>query len=168
MNNELTQSDIEKMKEEIEYRKVKVRHELLEHVKTARAHGDLSENFEYKAAKKEKNANESRIRFLEKMIKTAVIVSDESPEDEVGLNKAITVEFCDEDEDDNEMVYYLVTTMRRDSIKKLISTESPIGKAILGHKVGDRVTVHVNENVSYDLIIKKIEKMTEDVGLNQF
>ncbi|MBO5451584.1 MAG: GreA/GreB family elongation factor [Lachnospiraceae bacterium] len=165
MNNELTKSDIEKMQEEIEYRKITVRQELLEHVKTARAHGDLSENFEYKAAKKEKNANESRIRFLERMIKTAVIVSDESPEDEVGINKEVTVEFCD---DHSEETYCIVTTMRENSLKGLISTESPVGKALMGHKVNDKVTVYVNDKVSYDLIIKKIDIMKEDVGLNKF
>ncbi|MBQ1171096.1 MAG: GreA/GreB family elongation factor [Lachnospiraceae bacterium] len=165
MNNELTKSDIEKMQEEIEYRKITVRQELLEHVKTARAHGDLSENFEYKAAKKEKNANESRIRFLERMIKTAVIVSDESPEDEVGINKEVTVEFCD---DHSEETYCIVTTMRENSLKGLISTESPVGKALMGHKVNDKVTVCVNDKVSYDLLIKKIDVMKEDVGLNKF
>lgn len=165
MNNELTKSDIEKMQEEIEYRKITVRQELLEHVKTARAHGDLSENFEYKAAKKEKNANESRIRFLERMIKTAVIVSDESPEDEVGINKEVTVEFCD---DHSEETYCIVTTMRENSLKGLISTESPVGKALMGHKVNDKVTVYVNDKVSYDLIIRKIDIMKEDVGLNKF
>ena len=165
MNNELTKSDIEKMQEEIEYRKITVRQELLEHVKTARAHGDLSENFEDKAAKKEKNANESRIRFLERMIKTAVIVSDESPDDEVGINKEVTVEFCD---DHSEETYCIVTTMRENSLKGLISTESPVGKALMGHKVNDKVTVCVNDKVSYDLIIKKIDIMKEDVGLNKF
>ena len=165
MNNELTKSDIEKMQEEIEYRKITVRQELLEHVKTARAHGDLSENFEYKAAKKEKNANESRIRFLERMIKTAVIVSDESPDDEVGINKEVSVEFCD---DHSEETYCIVTTMRENSLKGLISTESPVGKALMGHKVNDKVTVCVNDKVSYDLIIKKIDIMKEDVGLNKF
>ena len=165
MNNELTKSAIEKMQEEIEYRKITVRQELLEHVQTARAHGDMSENFEYKAAKKEKNANESRIRFLERMIKTAVIVSDESPDDEVGINKEVTVEFCD---DHSEETYCIVTTMRENSLKGLISTESPVGKALMGHKVNDKVTVCVNDKVSYDLIIKKIDIMKEDVGLNKF
>lgn len=165
MHNQLTKQDIQKMQEEIEYRKITVRQELLEHVKTARAHGDLSENFEYKAAKKEKNANESRIRFLERMIRTAEIVSDESADDEVGLNKAVTVEFVD---DHAEETYKLVTTMRENSLKNLISNESPVGKALLGKKVGDTVTVVVNERVSYDVIVKKIEEMDEDVALNKF
>ncbi len=166
MNNELTQKDIEKMQEEIEYRKVTVRKELLEHVKEARAHGDLSENFEYHAAKKEKNQNESRIRFLERMIKTAVIVTDESASDEAGINNTVTVEFPD---DHSEEKYRIVTTVRENSLKGLISNESPMGKALLGHKVGDTVTIHVNEKVSYDVIIKKIENTEDDdIALNKF
>lgn len=165
MSHELTKQDIEKMQEEIDYRKITVRQELLEHVKTARAHGDLSENFEYKAAKKEKNANESRIRFLERMIKTAVIISDETLDDQVGMNKEVTVEFCD---DHSEETYCIVSTMRENSLKGLISIESPVGKALMGHKVGDTVTVVVNDKVSYDVIVKKIDVMKEDVGLNKF
>lgn len=165
MSHELTKQDIEKMQEEIDYRKITVRQELLEHVKTARAHGDLSENFEYKAAKKEKNANESRIRFLERMVKTAVIISDETPDDQIGMNKEVTVEFCD---DHSEETYSIVSTMRENSLKGLISIESPVGKALMGHKVGDTVTVVVNDKVSYDVIVKKIDVMKEDVGLNKF
>ena len=134
MYNELTKNDIKKMREEIEYRKIVLRKELLEDVKEARAHGDLSENFEYHAAKKEKNKNESRIRYLERMIKTAKIVSDESKEDEVGLNNTVHLYF---EEDDEVEVFKLVTTVRGNSLKGLISTESPIGKAILGKKAGD-------------------------------
>lgn len=165
MSHELTKQDIEKMQEEIDYRKITVRQELLEHVKTARAHGDLSENFEYKAAKKEKNANESRIRFLERMIKTAVIISDETPDDQIGMNKEVTVEFCD---DHSEETYSIVSTMRENSLKGLISIESPVGKALMGHKVGDTVTVVVNDKVSYDVIVRKIDVMKENVGLNKF
>ena len=138
MYNELTKNDIKKMREEIEYRKIVLRKELLEDVKEARAHGDLSENFEYHAAKKEKNKNESRIRYLERMIKTAKIVSDESKEDEVGLNNTVHLYF---EEDDEVEVFKLVTTVRGNSLKGLISTESPIGKAILGKKAGDRVFI---------------------------
>lgn len=133
MYNELTKNDIKKMREEIEYRKIVLRKELLEDVKEARAHGDLSENFEYHAAKKEKNKNESRIRYLERTIKTAKIVSDESKEDEVGLNNTVHLYF---EEDDEVEVFKLVTTVRGNSLKGLISTESPIGKAILGKKQG--------------------------------
>ena len=97
MHDELTKKDIEKMEAEIEHRKLVVRKEALEDVKEARAQGDLSENFEYKAAKKFKNENESRIRYLEKMIKTAVIVSEDSPEDEVGMNNTVDIYFEEDD-----------------------------------------------------------------------
>ena len=158
MRNELTQSDIEKMEQEIEYRKLVVRKEALEAVKEARAHGDLSENFEYHAAKKEKNRNESRIRYLERMIKTAVVVSDQSAEEEVGMNKMVEVYF---EEDDITETYKIVTTIRSDALKGLISTESPLGKALMGHRVGDRVQVEVNPGVSYFVTIKKIEEANE-------
>ena len=107
MYDELTEQDIKKMEEEIEYRKLVVRKEALEAVKEARAQGDLSENFEYHAAKKDKNQNESRIRYLERMIKTAKVISTDSAEDEVGMNNTVTVYF---EEDDEEEVYKLVTS----------------------------------------------------------
>ena len=154
MYNELTPNDIKKMEEEIEYRIHVVRKEALEEVKTARAHGDLSENFEYHAAKREKNRNESRIRYLQKMIKTATIISDESAEDEAGVNN--TVEIFYEDDESTEKIK-LVTTVRGDSLEGLISIESPLGKALLGHKVGDRVLVEVNGSVKYYVVIKAIE-----------
>lgn len=154
MYNELTPNDIKKMEEEIEYRIHVVRKEALEEVKTARAHGDLSENFEYHAAKREKNKNESRIRYLQKMIKTATIISDESAEDEAGVNN--TVEIFYEDDESTEKIK-LVTTVRGDSLEGLISIESPLGKALLGHKVGDRVLVEVNDSVKYYVVIKAIE-----------
>ena len=159
MYNELTKNDIKKMREEIEYRKIVPRKELLEDVKEARAHGDLSENFEYHAAKKEKNKNESRIRYLERMIKTAKIVSDESKEDEVGLNNTVHLYF---EEDDEVEVFKLVTTVRGNSLKGLISTESPIGKAILGKKAGDRVFIRVSGDAGYYVVIKEIENTVDD------
>lgn len=159
MFNQLTQKDIEAMEAEIEERKVVIRPKLLEAVKEARAHGDLSENFEYYAAKKEKNKNESRIRFLERMIKTAEIIPDESAEDEIGINTRVTVEF---EEDGTTETYKLVTTMRGDSLNGLVSVESPIGKALLSHKEGDRVFVEVNPSFGYYLIVKKIEKNPEE------
>lgn len=159
MYNELTKNDIKKMREEIEYRKIVLRKELLEDVKEARAHGDLSENFEYHAAKKEKNKNESRIRYLERMIKTAKIVSDESKEDEVGLNNTVHLYF---EEDDEVEVFKLVTTVRGNSLKGLISTESPIGKAILGKKAGDRVFIRVSGDAGYYVVIKEIENTVDD------
>ena len=130
MNDKLTESDIEKMKQEIEHRKLVVRKEALEAVKEARAQGDLSENFEYYAAKRDKNKNESRIRYLERMIKTAHVVKDESADDEIGLNNTVDVRF---EEDDTVETYRIVTTVRGDSLRGLVSIDSPIGKALLGH-----------------------------------
>ena len=132
MYDKLTKNDIQKMQEEIDYRKLVVRREALEAVKEARAHGDLSENFEYHAAKKDKNQNESRIRYLERMIKTAQIVSDESREDEIGLYNTVDLYFEDDDEVET---YKLVTTVRGNSMKGLISSESPLGSAVMGHRV---------------------------------
>ncbi len=159
MREQLTKSDVKKIEEEIEYRKLVVRKEAIEAVKEARAHGDLSENFEYHAAKKDKNKNESRIRYLERMLKTAEIVSDVSKEDEVGINNTVTVYF---EEDDEEQVFRLVTSIRGNSMKNLISTESPLGKAVLGHKEGDRVYVAVNETYGYYVEIRKIQNTSED------
>ncbi len=160
MHNQLTKKDIEKMEAEIEERKLVERPKLLEAVKEARAQGDLSENFEYYAAKREKNRNESRIRFLERMIKTADIISDESKEDEVGMNNTVKVLF---EEDGSTETYRLVTAMRCNSLEGLVSVESPIGKALLGHRVGERVEVQVSPDYSYFLMIQSIEN-TEDDG----
>ena len=151
--------NIDKIKEEIEYRKLVVRKEALEAVKEARAHGDLSENFEYHAAKKDKNKNESRIRYLEKILKTATIISDESESDEVGLNNTVEVYF---EEDDEIETFKIVSTMRGDSVKGRISSESPIGAALMGHKAGDRVEIKVNDNYSYYVVIKSIENTGEE------
>ena len=152
MYDDLSEADIQKMKEEIEYRKVVVRKEALTAVKEAREQGDLSENFEYQAAKREKNRNESRIRYLERMVKTA-------KEDEVGLNNTVTVYFEDEDE---EEVYRIVTTVREDVLHGLISIDSPVGKALMGHRVGDTVHVQVNDKYGYDVQIRKIDKTTDE------
>ena len=159
MREQLTESDIKKIREEIEYRKLVVRKEAIEAVKEARAQGDLSENFEYYAAKKDKNRSESRIRYLENMIKNARVVSDKSGSDEVGLNDTVTLYFEDDDE---EEVYRLVTSIRGNSLKGLISIESPLGKAVRGHKEGDSVYVRLGENAGYSVVIKKIEKTGED------
>ena len=159
MGEQLTKSDVEKIKEEIEYRKLVVRKRELEAVKEARAQGDLSENFEYKAAKQDKNRNESRIRYLEKMLKPARIVSDESEDDEVGINNTVTVYF---EEDDETETYRLVTSVRGNSMQGLISIESPMGKAIRGHKTGDRVLVRTNGDDGYYVVIKEIVKTTDD------
>lgn len=161
MGEKLTKSDVDKIQKEIEHRKLVIRKEAIEAVKEARAQGDLSENFEYYAAKREKNQNESRIRYLERLLKNAQIVSDESKEDEVGINN--TVELYMEDDDEVE-TYRLVTSIRGSSLKGMISTESPLGKAIFKKKVGERVYVKVNETAGYYVVIKKIENTQEDEG----
>lgn len=158
MREQLTENDVKKIKEEIEYRKLVVRKSAIEAVKEARAHGDLSENFEYHAAKKDKNQNESRIRYLERMLKTAQIVTDESADNEVGINNTVEVYFEDDDETE---VFKLVTSVRGSSLNGKISIESPIGKAILGHKADDRVYVKVNDTAGYYVVIKSIEN-TQD------
>ena len=167
MGEQLTESDVKKIKEEIEYRKIVVRKKELEAVKEARAQGDLSENFEYKCAKQEKNRNESRIRFLENMIKTAVVLPDAGASDGVQLYDRVTVFL--EDEGDTE-VYQVVTTMRQDALHGLISKESPLGKALLGRKVGETFHIQVNDTYGYDAVVKAIEKGADDgsVPLNRF
>ena len=159
MHDELTRTDIEKMKEELHQRRTVTRPQLLEAVKEARAFGDLSENFEYKAAKREKNQNESRIRYLENMIKTAVVISDHSGAGEIGLFDKVTVLF---EEDDETEQFQLVTTLRQDSLHGVISKEPPVGKALLGRRAGDRVTVRVSDSYSYPLRILAVEKGADD------
>ena len=158
VHEKLTASDVEKIQEEIEHRKLVIRKEALESVKEARAHGDLSENFEYKAAKQYKNKNESRIRYLEKMLKNAEIIEDHSRADEVGLNSVVEVNIPEDDETEE---YKIVTSIRGSSLRGYISIESPLGKALLGHKVGETVSVKVNENYTYDVEIRNISKSTE-------
>ena len=167
MYDELTRGDVQKMQEEIDYRTQVLRPKLIEDVQTARAFGDLSENFEYKCAKQEKNRNESRIRFLENMIKTAVVLPDAGASDGVQLYDRVTVFL--EDEGDTE-VYQVVTTMRQDALHGLISKESPLGKALLGRKVGETFHIQVNDTYGYDAVVKAIEKGADDgsVPLNRF
>ena len=159
MKNQLTSEDVKKIEEEIEHRKLVVRKEALEAVKEARAQGDLSENFEYHAAKKDKNRNESRIRYLERLLKNSVIVEDHSKEDEVGLDNRVTIYYEDDDETET---YKLVTSIRGNSLDGKISTESPLGKALMGHKVGERVFVKVNDNNGYYVVIKSIENTKDE------
>ena len=158
MGEQLTESDVKKIKEEIEYRKIVVRKKELEAVKEARAQGDLSENFEYKAAKQDKNRNESRIRYLERMLKTANIVSDDSKEDEIGINNTVDLYFV---VDEDVETYRIVTSVRGYSLAGLISIESPLGKAVLGHKVGDRVKIPAGDD-GYYVVVKRIDKTTDD------
>ena len=158
MNDELTAVDIKKMQDEIKYRQLELRPKILEDVKTAREFGDLSENFEYKAAKQEKRRNDSRIRYLERMIKTAKVIDTESKPDEIGLFDKVVIYI-------EEETIELVTTLRQNALKGLISKESPVGKAVMGHKAGERVLVQVNEKYSYYIQIRSVEKGTDDDSL---
>ncbi len=159
MHNELTKKDIEIMRRELDERRIQLRPKLLEAVKEARAFGDLSENFEYKAAKQEKNRNESRIRFLENMIRTARVITDHSAADTAGLYDRVTVYLEDEGETE---IYQLVTTVRQDVLRGLISKESPMGRMLMGKRVGDRFRVEVSENYGYWAQVKAIEKAADD------
>ncbi len=167
MHNELTEMDLKKMKEELDYRRITLRPQLLEEVKVARGFGDLSENFEYKAAKRDKNRNESRIRFLENMIRTAVVIRDDSAADTVGMYDKVTVYL---EENGEEETYQIVTTVRQDVLHGLISREAPMGKMLLGKKVGDRFYVQVNDNYGYWAVVRSIEKGWDDgsAELNSF
>ena len=167
MHNELTRQDLELMRQELDHRRLELRPQLIEAVKEARAFGDLSENFEYKAAKKEKNRNDSRIRYLEYMIRTAVVIEDRSGQDTVGLYDRVTVYL---EEDDEETTFQIVTTMRQDALHGRISKESPVGRALLGKKAGDRVHIQVNDSYGYDVVIWNIEKGSDDgsAPLNAF
>ncbi len=153
MAERLTKSDVEKIQAEIDDRKLNQRPKLLEDLKEARAQGDLSENFEYYAAKRAKNQNDSRIRYLENMLKRATIVSEESAEGKVSMNNVVTLYFP---EDDMEEDYKIVTSIRSNALEGKISIESPLGKAIMGKKVGDTATVFVDSNYSYEVEIRKI------------
>ena len=162
MYDELTEIDIQKMREEIRYRVQELRPKLIEDVQTARAFGDLSENFEYNCANQEKNRNESRIRYLERMIRTAKVISAESKEDAVGLFDTVVV-FNEKLQ--KEMTLRLVTTLRADAHKGLISKESPVGKALLGRKVGETVHVKTGGSLEYDMVIRSIEKGEDDASI---
>ena len=163
MYDELTEVDIKKMQEEIDHRVRVLRPQLIEEVQTARAFGDLSENFEYKCAKQAKNRNESRIRYLERMIRTAKVIQVKGQDDTVGLFDKVTVfnEMVKK-----EMTIQLVTTLRQDALKGLISKESPVGKALMGHKVGERVQVEIDPTRKYFMEIKAIEKGFDDESLD--
>ena len=162
MYDELTEVDIQKMKEELAHRVQVLRPKLIEDVQTARAFGDLSENYEYKCAKQEKNRNDSRIRYLERMIKTAKVISVDAGADAVGLFDKVVVYH---EKLGKEMTVRLVTTLRADAGKGLISKESPVGKALLGRKAGDRVHVKVSDDVQYDMEVRSIEKGEDDASL---
>ena len=163
MYDELTEVDIKKMQEEIDHRIRVLRPQLIEEAQTARAFGDLSENVEYKCAKQAKNRNESRIRYLERMIRTAKVIEVKGQEDTVSLFDKVTIfnEMVKK-----EMTVQIVTTLRQDALKGLISKESPVGKALMGHKVGERVQVEIDQTRKYFMEIKAIEKGFDDESLN--
>ena len=162
MNDELTAQDIQKMQAELDDRRLRLMPELIEEVKRTRAFGDLSENYEYKVAKQEKNRNDSRIRYLERMIKTAKVIDASSNPDEIGLFDKVTIYI---EEDDEEQTIELVTTLRQNALKGLISKESPVGKAILGKKVGDRVEIVVSPEMKYTVEIRSITPGEDDASL---
>ena len=164
MHDELTKVDIQKMQEEIDYRLNTLRPKLIEDVQTARSFGDLSENFEYKAAKQAKNRNDSRIRYLQNMIATAVVIEDThaAQEDVAGLFDFLTLWF---EEDEEEQRIRLVTTLRANALEWLISKESPLGRAVMGRKVGERLAVEVEGGESYHVVIRAIEKGEDDDSL---
>ncbi|MBQ3590944.1 MAG: GreA/GreB family elongation factor [Clostridia bacterium] len=162
MHDELTEVDIQKMKEEIRWRREELNPKLRDEVRRTRELGDLSENDEYRSAKREWNRNNGRIRYLEAMIETAIVIKVDHAEDTVGLFDKVTLFY---EEDDEENTITLVTTLRNDVFGGYISKESPVGKAIMGHKVGDRVIVQVNDKISYPVVIRKIEKGEDDPNL---
>lgn len=163
MYDELTEVDIRKMQEEMDYRIRELRPQFIEEVQTARAFGDLSENYEYKCAKQAKNRNDSRIRYLERMIRTAKVIKVQEQADAVGLFDTVTIynEMLKK-----EMTVRIVTTLRQDALKGLISKESPVGQALMGHRVGDRVQVAVSPELKYTVEIRSIEKGTDDESLD--
>ena len=159
MRNDLTAQDIEMMQKELEHRKVELMPELIEEVKRTRAFGDLSENFEYKAAKQAQNRNRSRIRYLERMIKSAHVIEDHAAADEVGLFDKVELYF---EEDDDTDIIQVVTTVRCDPLHGRISRDAPLGKAVLGKKVGDHVLVSTESGGSYEVVIRSITKEQDD------
>ena len=163
MNDELTAVDIRKMQEEIEYREQVLMPQIIKDVQTARAFGDLSENYEYKAAKQEQRKNWSRIRYLKQMVASAVVIEDESKDGEAGLFDTLKI-FLEDEEEESEI--RLVTTLRQNPLEGLISKESPLGKALMGRKVGDRVQVQVSDSYSYYCRILAITKGEDDENLS--
>lgn len=159
MNDELTSLDIQKMQAELDERRLKLMPELIEEVKRTRAFGDLSENFEYKAAKQAQNRNKSRIRYLERMIASARVIEDRSAADEVGLYDKVELYIP---EDDETQTVQVVTTVRCDPLSGLISNKSPLGRVLLGKKAGQRVTVQANGGYSYEAEIRSITKQSDD------
>ena len=159
MRDELTEVDIRKMREEIDYRENVLMPQIIAEVQRARGFGDLSENYEYKAAKDEQRRNRSRIRYLKNMVESAVVIQDASADNEVGLFDRVKLYLEDDRE---EMEITLVTTLRQNPLEKRISKEAPLGKAILGKKAGDRAFVKVNDTMGYWVKILEVTKGEDD------
>ena len=162
MYNELTEVDIKKMQEEIDYRMKVVRPKCIEDLKTARGFGDLSENYEYKAAKQELRRCDSRLRYLRRMIATAKVIKSDTREGVAGLFDRVTIEYV---EDGDTETITLMTTLREDAVNGIISKESPLGKAVMGRRVGQTATVRVDGETSYTIKVLKIEKGSDDESL---
>lgn len=167
MYDELTSVDIKKMEDEITYRKTILAPELGAELKRTREYGDLSENAEYKEAKYLKRKNESRIRYLENMIRTAKVIEIKQNADAVALFDRVLI-FNEKMNAEKEI--QIVTTLRQNALQGFVSKESPLGSAILGHKEGDRVLVRVSDSLSYYVQIKKITKGqdNEDLPISSF
>ena len=160
MHDKLTRQDILLMEQELEERRTKIRPAIMEEVKRTRAFGDLSENYEYKAAKEAQRKNDSRMRYLENMIKTASIIEeDRGTPDGIKLYDRVTLWLP---EDEEEMVIQVVSTVRTNPSKGLISLESPLGRKVLGARVGDVITVEVNDGYSYEAEIRSVEPALDD------
>ena len=165
MYDELTEVDIKKMEEEITYRRDVLGPQLLAEMSRTRAFGDLSENAEYKEAKREKRRNEGRIRYLMNMIRTARVIEVEETdrgEGRVALFDWVTVY---NEEMKREKRIQIVTTLRQDATKGFVSKESPLGRALMGRAVGERVKVEVNEDKFYYATIRSIEKGSDNEDL---
>ncbi len=160
MYDKLTKKDIALMEAELEERRLRIRPQIMEEVKRCREYGDLSENYEYKAAKQAQRKNDSRVRYLQNMIKTAQIIEEETGDTAaVKLYDRVTV-YLPEDEETMEI--QVVSTVRTDPGEGRISLESPLGKAVLGAHVGDTVTVRVNDGYSYDAQIRAVSPAQDD------
>ncbi len=159
MRKELTEVEIKQIKEEIRHRQEETTPKCIEEVQRTRALGDLSENDEYRSAKRELNRNYSRIRYLKALLEGAIVIQDDSDEFTVGLFDRVT--YFDEDEEE-EVTITIVTPLRNDVLKGNISKDSPLGKALMGKKEGDRVSIHVNDNYSYFVKIISLEKGMDD------
>ena len=162
MYDELTEVDIKKMEEEIAYRTNVLGPKLLAEMSRTREFGDLSENAEYKEAKREKRRNEGRIRYLMNMIRTAKVIEVTSDPETVNLFDKVRIF---NEKTSKEKVIKIVTTLRQNALLGFVSKESPLGSALMGKRVGDRVLVTVNDSMSYYVKILEIEDGEDDEDL---